>query len=183
MSVLENIFSTAINLLRGDIGSFGELTFQVYASRLGSPIAQTLVQAGKALIPDDNIKKLLGRISETRVVTFNGFDRRTRTRYARHELINGHTLLEKTGQDTEVITLSIKLVRGLCESPEAETDRIRKYVEDGYADFLIVGDKVLGDGKWVITELNDGLEYVDCFGRVLVSTLNLTFESYWENQP
>lgn len=167
MSILEDIFNFGINLLRGAIGSFGELVFEVYAGKFDfnyEPATSTHESPKITAKP------------QVKVLTFDNYRRTTRARYAKHELFNQQTQLEKVGDDTEQITLEIKLIRDLGVKPEELSKLIREYIRDGHSDFLIIGNTVVG--TFVITEMQEQLETVDAFGRVLVSVLSVTFESY-----
>lgn len=166
MAILEDIFNAGINLLRGAIGSFGELVFEVYAGKFDFDYqnAETTHESPKVTAKPS-----------VKVLTFDNYRRTTRARYAKHELFNQQTQLEKVGDDTEQITLTIKLVRDLGVKPEKLSKLIRDYIRDGTADFLIIGNTVVG--TFIITEMEEQLETVDCFGRVIVSVLNVTFES------
>lgn len=170
MAILEDAFNVAINALRGDIGSFGDLIFQVYAGRFGFDFEPALTTGE---MPKVTAKPSL------KVMTFSNFQRRTRARYARHQLINRTSVLEKVGDEPDQITLDIKLIKDLGVTPEEEIERIRTYIKDGHEDSLIIGSEVLGE--FVVTELAEGRLFVDCFGRTLVAELNLTFEEAGDN--
>lgn len=176
MSILENLFDFGINLLRGAIGSFGELEFEVHVSRFNSTL-KALGQAGSKLIHDEATSNLVGKLSSDKVMTFTNFQRRTRARYAHHELINAKTVLEKIGDEPDQITLDIKLIRSFI-NPEEQAELIRTYITEGHQDFLIIGSEVMG--QFVITEVSEQKDYVDCFGRTLVSVLQVTFEEIAE---
>lgn len=163
MAILESIFDAGINLLRGDIGSFGDLIFQVYAGQFKVDFDATATGL-------NGLKVRPG----TRVMTFDSFNRRTRARYARHQLINKTSVLEKVGDEPDQITFDVKLIRDLGVDVEEEIERIRDYIKAGTAESLIIGSEVLGE--YVITELSEGRSFVDCFGRTQVAELNLTFE-------
>lgn len=163
MAILEDAFNMAINALRGEIGSFGEILFECYAGQFKVDFDAT----AEGL---NGLKVKPG----TRVMTFSNFNRRTRARYARHQLINRTSVLEKVGDEPDQITLDIKLIKDLGVTPEEEIERIRTYIKDGHEDSLIIGSEVLGE--FVVTELAEGRLFVDCFGRTLVAELNLTFE-------
>ena len=83
MAILEDAFNMAINALRGEIGSFGDLIFEVYAGQFKVDFDATA----------EGLNGLKVKPS-TRVMTFNDFQRRTRARYARHQLINKTSVLE-----------------------------------------------------------------------------------------
>ncbi|MBQ3442362.1 MAG: phage tail protein [Selenomonadaceae bacterium] len=163
MAILEDAFNMAINALRGEIGSFGEILFECYAGQFKVDFDATA----------EGLEGLKVRPG-TRVMTFSNFNRRTRARYARHQLINRTSVLEKVGDEPDQITLDIKLIKDLGVTPEEEIERIRTYIKDGHEDSLIIGSEVLGE--FVVTELAEGRLFVDCFGRTLVAELNLTFE-------
>ena len=172
MAILDDIFNLGINLLRGAIGSFGDILFEVHVSRLNSTL-KALGQAGSKLIHDETTSNLLGRLSSDEVMTFSDYQRRTRARYAKHELINAKTVLEKIGDEADQITLTIKLIRDFVK-PEEQAALIRDYIAEGHQDFLIIGSEVIG--QFVITDVEEQKDYVDCFGRTLVSVLKVTFE-------
>ena len=164
MAILEDAFNMAINALRGEIGSFGEILFECYAGQFRVDFDAT----AEGL---NGLKVKPG----TRVMTFDNFQRRTRARYARHQLINKTSLLEKVGDEPDEITLDVKLIRELLgTSVESEIELIRGYIKDGTAESLIIGSEVLGE--FVITELSEGRSFVDCFGRTQAAELSLTFE-------
>lgn len=163
MAILEDIFNMGINALRGSLGSFGDLVFEVYAGQFRADFDATA----------EGLEGLKVKPS-TRVLSFSNFQRRTRARYARHELINKKSVLEKVGDEPDQITLEIKLIKDLGVKPEEEAELLRGYVRDGHEDTLIIGSEVLG--SFVITELSEARQYVDCFGRTQVMELNLTFE-------
>lgn len=167
MAILEDAFNMAINALRGEIGSFGDLIFEVYAGQFRVDFDATAEGlSGLKVKPG------------TRVMTFDNFQRRTRARYARHQLINKTSVLEKVGDEPSKITFDVKLVRDLGVKPEEEIERIRQYIKDGTAESLIIGSEVLGE--FVIVELSEGRAYVDCFGRTQVAELSLMLEETGE---
>lgn len=180
---LERIIAGVINILRGEIGSFSDLIFEVHSGTMLDSVfgKETMSKVDRT----GALEKYLGdTVGRTKVLTFDNYTRKTSGRWAKHELINQMTMIERTGEDTERLTLDIKLVRSLGVKPEEETAKARKYVKEGHADYLVIGGQIIGDGQWVITDLSEKLKVVDAFGRVQVSVLTLTFESYaGDNNP
>lgn len=168
IEMIEELLDFGINLLRGEVGSFGEVRFEVYSGSLPHISYDVATGGWEGL-----------RVKEpTRVMTFSNFRRRTRARYARHELINRKSLLEKVGDEPDQISFDVKLIRELGVKPEEEIERLREYIRSGHEDALIVGNEVLG--KYVISESQEGREFVDCFGRTLLAEVALTFEEIGE---
>lgn len=170
--IIAEIFGTTTPALRGNIGSFGEIIFEVYFSGRGEIRLDVLkhIVAEKDNSPDK------------RVFTFKDFSRKTKARYAKHDLINRQSALEKIGDDVEKITLGIRLVRDLGVEPEIEAEKLRQYCREGRAEFLILGDEVIGGCKFVIVEVDERAQMFDGTGKILVSELSVDFETYEDDE-
>ena len=121
---------------------------------------------------------LLFEVSTERVFTFDNFTHKVAARYAKHELINSPVVLEYLGEDTQKITLSIILTATLGVAPGYEIKRIQELVLNGDAEWLIIGNEVVGNSRFVINEASTRAISYDGEGHVLVAQLDLTFESY-----
>lgn len=121
---------------------------------------------------------LLFEVSTERVFTFDNFTHKVASRYAKHELCNGVPVLEFLGEDTSKITLTITLTASLGVNPGYEIKRIQELVLNGDAEWLIIGNEVVGNSRFVITEASTRAISYDGEGHVLVAQLDLTFESY-----
>ena len=155
---------------RGEIGSFGEIIFEVY--ECGD---FDLMSYKKNIVHEEK-----SPTNARRVFTFGNYTRRTKARYAKHDIINGESVLEKIGDDVEKISLDIKLVRDLGVEPEVEAERLREYLRGGRAEFLIIGGEVLGNDKFVLVDVAEKAAIFDGAGKTLVSELSVDFESYKE---
>ena len=169
MSLLGKIFDKAINMLRGAIGSFGKIKFEVYSEK----IAAIKIDTTKPGLSGLEVKP------PTRVFTFDNWQRRSRARYARHDVFNRPSILEKTGNEPDTVTLDVKLVRALGTNPEDESEIIRAYIRNGHPDYLMIGNDIVG--TFVMTEMQEQRQFVDAFGRTLVSEIALTFEEVPED--
>ena len=121
---------------------------------------------------------LIFEVSSDKVLTFDNFTHKVAARYAKHELINSPVVLEYLGEDTQKITLSIILTATLGVNPGYEIKRIQELVLNGDAEWLIIGNEVVGESRFVITEASTRAISYDGEGHVLVAQLDLTFESY-----
>ena len=121
---------------------------------------------------------LIFEVSTERVFTFDNFTHKVAARYAKHELINSPVVLEYLGEDTHEITLNITLTATLGVNPGLEIKRIQELVLSGSAEFLIIGNEVVGESRFVITEASTRAISYDGQGNVLVAQLDLTFKSY-----
>lgn len=121
---------------------------------------------------------LLFEVSTERVFTFDNFRHDVKSRYARHELLNTPPVLEWLGEDTSKITLNVTLTASLGVTPAYEIKRIQELVLSGTAEWLILANEVVGESRFVITEASTKTVATDGEGRILVATMDLTFESY-----
>ena len=160
---VDELFSMIINGLRGNIGSYGSIVFEVYSGQFKADFDPTATGLNGIKVKPS-----------TKVLTFSNFQRRTRARYSRHELINKKSVLEKVGDEPDTISLDIKLIKDLGVVPEEQVELIRSYIKAGHEDVLIIGSEVLG--TFTITDVTESRQYVDCFGRTQVMELSLTFE-------
>lgn len=122
--------------------------------------------------------ELVFEVSSEKVLTFDDFKLDVKSRYARHELINREPILEWLGADTKKITLTVTLTALLNVKPAEEVQKVQQMCLDGFADWLIVGNSVVGDTQWVITDCSTKATAWDGEGNMLSATLDLTFESY-----
>ena len=122
--------------------------------------------------------ELLFEVSSERVFTFDNFTHKIAARYAKHELISSTPVLEWLGEDTQKITLNIILTATLGVTPAYEIKRIQELVLSGTAEWLILANEVVGESRFVITEASTKTVATDGEGRILVATMDLTFESY-----
>lgn len=63
-------------------------------------------------------------------------------------------------------------------NPIIEVEKLFAAMRKGEVNRLIIGTKVYGTGKWVITKLSNGLKRYDNHGNLLVAKVNVTMNSY-----
>lgn len=124
--------------------------------------------------------ELVFEVSGERVLTFDDFKQDVKSRFARHELINQEPVLEWLGSDTQKITMTIALTASLGVNPAEEIEKVRQLCLDGMADYLIIGNEVVGGRLWVITEASFLSIATDKDGVPIVAKMDVTFESYSE---
>lgn len=140
----------------------------------------TRLLTGLLRAPIGSFGDVVFEVSIFKTFTFDDYQRQSKARYAKHELINEPTALEYLGEDTEKITLEITLHVDLGVNPAEAASRLRALCLNGEAEYLIVGNRVLGNCRWVITDLTEKATAWDNAGNIMVSKLNVTFETYTE---
>ena len=121
---------------------------------------------------------LVFEVDSDYVLTFDDFKHDVKSRYARHELINSEPVLEWLGADTQKITMTITLTTALGVDPSSAMDTVKDLCLDGVADYLIVGNEVIGGCLWVITDTSCKMISSDAQGRPIVAQMDVTFETY-----
>ncbi len=99
-------------------------------------------------------------------------------RYAVHQRHLGRGLLEYTGTDPDKITFDMTLTTQLGVSPTGETEKIRRYMNDGRPLPLVIGNKAYGSYRWVVTGYNLKTQAYDRRGNVYLATLSVTLQEY-----
>ena len=117
-------------------------------------------------------------VSNFRVLTYDDFKRESKSRYAKHELINMTTVLEWLGNDLEEISFRMTFNERLGVNPAQEAAKARQLCLDGVADYLILGNSVIGSNLWVIESISEAAKAWDNAGNILVSTLDVKMLEY-----
>ena len=147
---------------------------------------------------------LVFEASSFKVLTFDKYRRSSRAKYAKHSLINKTEELEFTGLEAEKISLEInlnacvttklfsgkstgaKILNSLASeflglgsvNPKAVANDIRKMMTTAEHNYLVIGNEVIGDNQWVITDVQERVQFWDNAAQIQVSTLEITFMEY-----
>ena len=116
-------------------------------------------------------------VSMLRVITFDGFKRTVKGKYASHEIIGRPAVLEFVGRELEEISLTIKLMANLGVTPEEEALKLREMCQRGEPNFLIIGETVYGENEFVITDVTESINQW-AGTNVMMNQLDLTFKEY-----
>ncbi len=128
--------------------------------------------------PIGAFSELVFEVSGARVLTYDDYKRDSKSRYARHELINQPTTLEWLGRDLEEIGFKMTFTTMLKVNPAEEAAKVRELCAEGVADYLILGNAVVGENLWVIESFSEAANSWDNAGNILVSTLNVKMLEY-----
>lgn len=116
--------------------------------------------------------------SSFRILTFDGYKRRTSHRYTKHEIMNYKPKLESLGRDAESVEMTIKFVASLGVDVAAEVAKLREACNNAECNYLIIGESVIGESPFVIKEISEEVNTWDGAGKILVSTVNVKFAEY-----
>lgn len=128
--------------------------------------------------PIGAFNELIFEVSTAKVLTYDDYRRESKARYARHELINQATVLEKLGRDLEEISFKMTFTRSLGVNPAAEAAKVRQLCLNGVADFFILGNNVIGENLWVIESVSEAAKSWNHSGGILVSSVDVKMIEY-----
>lgn len=128
--------------------------------------------------PIGAFNELVFEVSTERVITYDDYKRDTKARYARHEMINQTSVLEYLGRDLEEISFTMMFTVSLGVDPAEETSKLRRMCLDGVADYLILGNTVVGENLWTIESVGEAKKAVDHFGKTIVASVNVKMVEY-----
>ena len=127
-----------------------------------------------------SLGEIVFEVTDKRVFTFDDLKRDSKMRYTAHEVIGRKPVTEFIGPDLEQISFKIYLSAAIGINPEREMKRIRDKRDAGEALTLILGDKVIGDNKWVIESIGESYLVVDQQGRIWTLSAEITLKEYVE---
>lgn len=119
--------------------------------------------------------------SSEKILTFKDFKRDTKTRYAKHDLLNQTPALEYIGSDLGEISFEMQFHKDLGVNPAEEAEKVRKLCADGTADYLVIGNRVIGENLWVIESVAENLRAFDKNMDVYFEELTVTLKEYYHH--
>lgn len=129
-------------------------------------------------IPIGSFGELVFEVSRERVFTYDEYNRESKARYAKHELINQAAVVEYLGRELEEITFNMIFNIRLGVNPAEEAQRARELCHDGIADYLILGNEVIGDNLWTIESISESAEFWDGEGHIIASKIKVKMLEY-----
>lgn len=121
---------------------------------------------------------LVFEVSYNKILTFDKYQRTTKHRYQKHDIINYTPKLESLGRELEEISLEIYFNRALNVNPKEEIQKLRQMCNNAEVNYLIIGGEVIGGCLWVIEEVSENPEHFGGGGQILTSRVNVQFKEY-----
>ena len=116
--------------------------------------------------------------SREKVFTFDDYNRESKARYAKHDLLNQTPAIEYLGRDVEEISFKMIFARSLGVNPEKSAKILREKCENGEAEYLVIGGEVIGKNQWVIESFSETAKQFDGWGKILVSEVSVKMKEY-----
>ncbi|MCP4747973.1 MAG: phage tail protein [Desulfobacteraceae bacterium] len=123
--------------------------------------------------------KIVFETSSEKVLTFDGFERQTKARFASHTVIGQKPVLEHLGTDLDQISMNILFDAFLGVNPLEQINALREMISYGEEQNLVINDEKIG--KFVIESMNENWKAVDNKGRLLAAQVSITLKEYVDN--
>jgi len=100
------------------------------------------------------------------------------SRYATHQRHNTHALVEFTGMDPDKFTFDITFFAEVGVDPMGEAVKLWKYMREGTALQLLLGEHAYGKYRWVIKDLKIKAKYFDVHGNQYCTFVSVSLLEY-----
>lgn len=117
-------------------------------------------------------------VSDKTVRTFNNMKWQISGNYAEHDRHMKRDLLEFLGPELETISFEMDLSVFLGVTPLTELEKLRKIVQTGKTDRLVIGGKVYGTYKWAMTGISVDMKRFDKKGNLLSAKVTASMKEY-----
>ena len=94
------------------------------------------------------------------------------------ERIGKKPLTVFAGAELQKITLTVFLDAGLGTPPRDLLEEIETMAEQGQAEYLIIGRRQVGNGRWVIVKSSEVWDKILIKGELYRATAELTLQEY-----
>ena len=115
-------------------------------------------------------------VSDRKVLTFRDLEVTRTATWGKTPIIKSRPKGQFLGQDTATATMEVVLDAALGVNPVKIKNRLEKAVQKGKTEYLVVGKRQIGQGKYALVEMSEAYNVVLNQGQVMRMTLTLNFE-------
>lgn len=123
-------------------------------------------------------KELVFETSDQKILTFSGFNQKVSGRWSDHIIIGSKTHKEFNGPGNRKISFEMTLDATLGVKPREVMEKMEKMIESGYVDYLVIGGKMIGENRFVITDMSEKWGAIYSRGELARINLNVSMEEY-----
>ena len=123
-------------------------------------------------------KQIVFEVSDKKALTFKYFSQKVTGIWSSHKTIGGKPKKEFNGPDSRKISFAVELDATLGVRPKEVIERFENAVEKGTAEYLVIGGRMIGDCRFVITEVSEAWNVIYSKGELAKASLNISMEEY-----
>ncbi len=116
--------------------------------------------------------------SSSDIFTYDNFSRSASSRTSTHEIIGEKALTEYLGPGLQEISFTIKLNAQWGVNPLTEIERLIDYCESGTVLTFTMGNKRVGNYRWLIDSVDTTAKYYDFQGNILSAEASIKLKEY-----
>ena len=98
--------------------------------------------------------------------------------YGSHKRHCGNEIIEFTGNNADTVTFNMTLSQILGVNVAEELEKLKKYKKSGKTLKFIIGKKVIGNYRWVITNLTVTAKTYGKKSEIITAVVAVTLKEY-----
>lgn len=118
------------------------------------------------------------RVNDNKVFTFSNMKREVSASWNTMERIGQKPISEFSGPNLQTISLDIILDASLGVRPRQLLEILERMTESGQAKELVIGRKMVGKNKWVITKCSQAWDVILRGGELYRANVSLSLQEY-----
>lgn len=122
--------------------------------------------------------RIVFETSDQKVLTFSSMTQKVSGKYSKHTVIGQKDRAEFTGPGNRSLTFKVMLDLSLGVRPCDVMDNIENAVENGDAEYMVIGGRLIGKNRFYISSVSEAYDVVMGRGEIVRASLNLTLEEY-----
>lgn len=122
--------------------------------------------------------RIMFQTSDQKILTFSGLTQKVSGKYAKHSVQGQKDRPEFTGPGNRNVSFKILLDISLGIRPREIMDNIETAIENGEAEYLVIGGRPVGNNRFYISSISEAYGEVLSNGEIARVTLNVTMEEY-----
>lgn len=123
-------------------------------------------------------KTVVFETSDAKILNFKKMQRTVKGRWASHSRVGKKPKKQFLGPDADQLTFTITLNAEHGVKPRKTVENIEKLIRTGKPQTVVIGNRKVGTGKYVITEISESWDTILNQGEVLKITCDITLEEY-----
>ncbi len=125
-----------------------------------------------------SLGEIVFSVSSNKVETFSGLKISSSASFGSHKRHCGNEIIEFTGNDADSISFNMTLSQILGVDVESELEKLRKYKKTGKTLKFVIGKKIIGNYRWVITKMTITYKHYGKKSEILTADVAITLKEY-----
>lgn len=117
-------------------------------------------------------------VSNNRIETISNYKRDISAKYTEHEVIGGKPVVEYQHAELQKIQFTMQLGLFNKVNPFKELEKLETMCEKGAVNYLLIGNTVIGDHKWLIESVKETSNVFDNAGNLIYVEAEVSLIEY-----